>query len=229
MAKKSSSMMRGVTMSATMILFVGLLVLVALRWSRIEWSGLIWFAAFLATILIRSPYAAKSRGNAVTAARKGLDERILLVAMFGSAGVLPLLQLATGVFDFSAYPLDDAATAVGALLQIPYLALFWLSHADLGRNWSPGLEVRESHELVTNGIYARIRHPMYAAIWISSLAQPLLIHNWIAGFLVIPAFAAMWFVRVPQEEAMMSETFGAAYDAYCRHTGRIFPRGREHA
>ncbi|MGC4251382.1 MAG: isoprenylcysteine carboxylmethyltransferase family protein [Sphingobium sp.] len=59
------------------------------------------------------------------------------------------------------------------------------------------------------GIYARIRHPMYAAIWISTLAQPLLIHNWIAGALVVPAFTAMWFLRTPREEVMMRERFGA--------------------
>ena len=98
------------------------------------------------------------------------------------------------------------------------------SHADLGRNWSPGLEVRDAHELVTTGIYDRIRHPMYAAIWISALTQPLLIHNWIAGFLVIPAFAAMWFIRVPNEEAMMRARFGEAWDAYCARAGRLLPR-----
>jgi protein-S-isoprenylcysteine O-methyltransferase Ste14 len=34
----------------------------------------------------------------------------------------------------------------------------------------------------------------------------------------------MWFIRVPQEEAMMRETFGKAYDDYCRRAGRLFPR-----
>ena len=112
----------------------------------------------------------------------------------------------------------------GALLQVPCLWLFWRSHADLGRNWSPGLEVREDHSLITRGVYARIRHPMYAAIWISVLAQPLLIQNWIAGFLVAPAFAAMWFIRVPKEEAMMRLQFGKAWEAYCVRAGRLLPR-----
>lgn len=227
MSEQNNSMMNGVTMTATMLLFAGLVILAALRWSRIEWGAVVWFAAFVATILIRSPYAAKNRSNAVTTAHKGADEKVLITAMFFTAGILPLLQLGTGVFDFAGYRLDDRITAIGAVLQIPYLVVFWRSHADLGRNWSPGLEVRESHELVTNGIYARIRHPMYAAIWISALAQPLLVHNWIAGFLVVPAFVAMWFIRVPQEEAMMRQTFGDAYDAYCMRTGRLFPRGKE--
>lgn len=61
---------------------------------------------------------------------------------------------------------------------------------------------------------------MFAAM----MAQPLLIRNWIAGFLVIPAFAAMWFIRVPNEKAMMRARFGGAWDACCARAGRLFPR-----
>ncbi len=53
--------------------------------------------------------------------------------------------------------------------------------------------------------------------------QPLLIHNWIAGFLALPAFAALCVVRVPIEEALLRERFGAAYTAYDFHTRRILP------
>ncbi|NJK48036.1 histidine phosphatase family protein [Candidatus Gracilibacteria bacterium] len=37
--------------------------------------------------------------------------------------------------------------------------LFWRSHRDLGNNWSPTLEVRKGHTLITQGIYQYIRHP----------------------------------------------------------------------
>ncbi|MCC7267319.1 MAG: hypothetical protein IT546_08265 [Caulobacteraceae bacterium] len=50
-----------------------------------------------------------------------------------------------------------------------------------------------------------------------------MIHNWIGGFAVIPAFAAMWFIRVPREEAMMRQRFGAAWDAYVARSGRLAP------
>lgn len=79
---------------------------------------------------------------------------------------------------------------------------------------------------MTNGVHARVRHPMYAAIWISALAQPLLIRNWIAGLLVVPAFAAMWFIRVPNEEAMMRMRFGVACDDIADALGVFCPTGR---
>ena len=143
--------------------------------------------------------------------------------MFLAMMVLPLAHLSFGVFSFADYRLPASATALGAVLQLGYLWLFWRSHADLGRNWSPGLELRGDHELITQGVYARMRHPMYAAIWLGAIGQALLLHNWIAGLLVVPTFAAMYVLRVPKEEAMMRARFGAAYDDYASNVGRIWP------
>jgi protein-S-isoprenylcysteine O-methyltransferase Ste14 len=219
-----SSMMKNAIFAVTLLLSLALAGLAVMRWRENGWGALVWLIAFVAMFLIRAPYGAGSRANRIVNAEKGTGEKLLLVSMFATMMVLPLLHLSTGLFAFADYKLDESASAAGTLLQIPFLFLFWRSHADLGRNWSPGLEVREKHELVTRGVYARIRHPMYAAIWLSALAQPLLLHNWIAGFLVLPAFAAMWFIRVPREEAMMREAFGAAYDDYCSNTGRLLPK-----
>jgi protein-S-isoprenylcysteine O-methyltransferase Ste14 len=218
------SIMRSSVFIVTLGLAVVLCALAAMNWRENGWGALMWLLSFAATCIIRAPYGARNQANTITESRKAVSEKVLLTGMFGTAMVLPLVHLATGLFAFADYRLDDNATVVGTVLLLPYIVLFWRSHADLGRNWSPGLEVRDRHELVTRGVYARIRHPMYAAIWLSSLAQPLLIHNWIAGFLVVPAFAAMWFIRVPQEEAMMRDAFGEAYEEYCCRTGRLFPR-----
>jgi protein-S-isoprenylcysteine O-methyltransferase Ste14 len=218
------SLMRSSVFTVTLAFAVVLWALAAMHWRVNGWGAIVWLLSFAATCVIRTPYGARNQANTIALSRKDTSEKVLLIGMFGTAMVLPLIHLATGLFAFADYRLGDSATIVGALLLVPYLILFWRSHADLGRNWSPGLEVRDRHELISRGIYARIRHPMYAAIWLSSLAQPLLIHNWIAGFLVVPAFAAMWLIRVPQEEAMMRDAFGEAYVNYCRRTGRLFPR-----
>ena len=212
-----------VTIVIGVALLVAALVMSTLRWRESGWGALVWLASYVGMFAIRTPHSIRNRANVIVNARKGLDERLLLIGMFAAMMMLPLLHLATGVFAFADYTLPNWTTWIGAVLQVPFLWLFWRSHADLGRNWSPGLELREDHQLVTEGVYRYIRHPMYAAIWIAALTQPLLIHNWIAGALIIPAFAAMWFLRIPSEEAMMRAQFGGAYDLYCQHTGRLFP------
>jgi len=220
----SRSILKSAPAIGTIALAVALVVLVALRIEQLHWAELVWLATLVSQVAIRIPYSRQAQRNVIVGARRGTGETLLLLGMFGTMMVLPLVQFATGLFDFAAYPLPLWSTIIGAAFQPLFLWIFWRSHADLGRNWSPSLELRENHGLVTNGVYARIRHPMYAAIWLAALTQPLLIHNWVAGALVIPAFAAMWLIRTPQEEAMMRSHFGAAYDAYVARTGRLFPK-----
>jgi protein-S-isoprenylcysteine O-methyltransferase Ste14 len=185
---------------------------------------LVWLAGFVATFAIRMPHVRANKDNAITANRHDLSERILLPGMFFALLVLPLAAITTPFLDFADYQLPVWAVWAALPLQGAYVWLFWRSHADLGRNWSPGLEVREGHQIVETGVYARIRHPMYAAIWLGALAQPLLIQNWLGGGFILIAFTAMYLIRVPREEAMLIDRFGEAYRAYIARTGRIWPK-----
>jgi protein-S-isoprenylcysteine O-methyltransferase Ste14 len=99
-----------------------------------------------------------------------------------------------------------------------------MAHRDLGRHWSPTLEVAQDHVLVTDGIYARFRHPIYVSLILWAAAQPLLLQNGVAGWGGAVAAALMWLVRVPREERMMLEVFGDAYREYMARTGRVIPR-----
>lgn len=65
---------------------------------------------------------------------------------------------------------------------------------------------------------------MYASQWLWSVAQPLLLQNWIAGWVGPLLFLPLYVLRVPREERMMLEQFGEAYRAYVSRTGRVFPR-----
>ena len=64
---------------------------------------------------------------------------------------------------------------------------------------------------------------MYASIWLFALAQPLLVHNWLAGAFGVAAFAALYLLRVGREEALMLEAFGDEYRTYMSRTGRLWP------
>lgn len=189
---------------------------------------MVWFkGAFLlgivAQIVIRMPYNRQRQQTAVTTDRVSGQEKVLLGLLFVSL-VVPLIYSFTDWLAFADYRLPLWAGIVGVLLLILSLWLFWRAHADLGRNWSPSLQIMESHTLITKGIYQSIRHPMYASQWVFVIAQLLLLPNWIAGPATLLVFAPFYFLRVPQEEQMMTEQFGAAYRAYMAKTGRVLPR-----
>jgi protein-S-isoprenylcysteine O-methyltransferase Ste14 len=56
--------------------------------------------------------------------------------------------------------------------------------------------------------------------------EPHLLENWLAGWSVLVAFAALYFVRTPREEQMMCEAFGDEYREYMQRTGRLWPKFR---
>lgn len=85
------------------------------------------------------------------------------------------------------------------------------------------MERHAAHQLVTNGVHAGIRHPMYAAIWLLAAAQAMLIGNWIFGPAALLAFAPMYARRMRTEEALTAERFRPAWTGYAQRTGRVLP------
>jgi protein-S-isoprenylcysteine O-methyltransferase Ste14 len=145
-------------------------------------------------IAIRAPYEKQSKGIAVAESRRGgLETRLLVLMGFGFL-LLPIAAM-TPLLAFAEYELHPAAFAAGGVCMLTGLWLFHRSHADLGRNWSVTLELREGHRIVEHGVYRHIRHPMYTAIFLYGIAQALLQPNWLSGPSCFAAFHAD--VRVP--------------------------------
>lgn len=185
---------------------------------------LIYFAAIVVEMIIRAPIDRARRRNKIVADQVSRQERLLLILLVVGMGLLPLLYAVSPWLTFANYDLPDWAGWLGVAFLAGALLVFWKAHQDLGRNWSPSLQIREGHELITNGLYRYIRHPMYASQMLWIIAQPLLLQNWIAGVLGALAFLPIYFTRVSIEEQMMLQQFGEPYRAYLARTGRVLPR-----
>lgn len=111
-------------------------------------------------------------------------------------------------------------------------ALVWSLHLRRGvagdlpfRTLAGVAELRGETQLVTEGIYARIRHPRYVQIALALLGFALLA-NYLAAYLAA-GLTALWVrLLVPVEERELRERFGAAYDEYAARVPRFFPRRR---
>ena len=185
--------------------------------------NIVFLAGFVVYTGIRHVYAGQLKAEKSVVHRiDGLEKGLLAFVTLGSL-LLPVLYLFTPWLRFADYRLPAFVPWAGAVVMLVSLWLFWRSHADLGRQWSISLEVREDHRLITHGVYRSIRHPMYLAIWLWSLAQVLLLENWLAGASALVSFAPLYFLRTPREERLMCETFGEEYREYMGRTGRILP------
>jgi len=179
-------------------------------------------AATAVMIAIRAPHGRESRRVKVIKSHKTpLESVILILAWTGF--FIPLIWISSPAFSFAEYPLRIGPLISGIVCFVIGLWLFYRSHADLGANWSVTLEVRDRHRLITQGIYRRVRHPMYTALLLYGIAHALVIPNWVAGPSNLVAFAVLFALRVRAEERMMREQFGDEYTAYMARTKRLVP------
>jgi protein-S-isoprenylcysteine O-methyltransferase Ste14 len=179
-------------------------------------------AGTVVLMAIRAPHGHRSRSVKVaTSYKTPLETGLLVLAWVGF--FLPLIWVASPASSFAEYALGTGPLVAGVMCLVIGLWLFYRSHADLGTNWSITLEVREQHRLITQGVYRRIRHPMYLALALYSIGQSLVIPNWVAGPANLVAFAILCALRVRAEERMMVEEFGDEYAAYSARTKRLIP------
>jgi protein-S-isoprenylcysteine O-methyltransferase Ste14 len=112
----------------------------------------------------------------------------------------------------------------GAALIVFEGWIFWRVKRDLGGARLVGAtELSGGGELAANGIYARIRHPRYAASFLALAGACLL-----AGTRTLWIITALWTLlisaAIAMEERELRSRFGAAYSDYCRRVPRFFPR-----
>jgi protein-S-isoprenylcysteine O-methyltransferase Ste14 len=88
--------------------------------------------------------------------------------------------------------------------------------------WSAVLILRKvpRGELITNGPYALVKHPLYTGV--ALLVLPwigFLINTWLGAAIGIVLYVGSR-IFAPAEEAVLSETFGPAWDEY-RNTVKV--------
>lgn len=125
--------------------------------------------------------------------------------------------------DIYAFTLPTWLRWTGFGLGLLSVAFWTWTQIHLDTQWSAQLQLRKEHRLITSGPYARIRHPLYSAMFSWGIALALLNANWIFVALAILMIAGI-LVHIPREEKLMLEAFGDEYQAYIRRTGKYFPK-----
>jgi len=115
---------------------------------------------------------------------------------------------------------------MGGVLGLAIVPLTYSVFRAIGRNISETVLTKETHELVTDGPYRWVRHPLYTVGSLLLTAISLLTANWFIGLMTLLAIVMIALVVIPREEANLIETFGDAYRTYKKRTGRLLPRLR---
>jgi protein-S-isoprenylcysteine O-methyltransferase Ste14 len=106
--------------------------------------------------------------------------------------------------------------------------IFWAVGLWLGVQGSRGfakagtniIPFTESTTLVTEGVFAISRNPMYTGFILALVGTAVLMNGWIAWLVIVPFIAIIRSYFIKNEERLMTETFGDAYVAYCASVRR---------
>ena len=127
--------------------------------AKFVWLG------FMACLVSATPSAATALaqdGGALLGA--GLARICPARRSLAGLGIVPFIYVTTVFPRFANYPFMPALAYLGIAVDRDCLWLFYRTHHDFGANWSVSLDLRERHTLVTTGVYALIRHPMYRVL-----------------------------------------------------------------
>ena len=107
----------------------------------------------------------------------------------------------------------------GVLLCVAGLFLMFLSLVSFGRSFRVGIDQDHPDKLVTTGIFAFSRNPIYVAFGFVLRGQFLVFSNWI---LLVYLVAAIWLFhrQVSREEEYLRNHYGQQYSEYCDRVPR---------
>ncbi|HEY3921178.1 MAG TPA: isoprenylcysteine carboxylmethyltransferase family protein [Gaiellaceae bacterium] len=109
----------------------------------------------------------------------------------------------------------------GGALELAAIAIFAVSRLTLGRSFTPLPKPRDRGTLSTTGIYAQVRHPVYAALIVGGVGLALH-HSWLV-FAPTAVIAVVFWLKSLREEAWLVTRY-PGYEDYRRSTRyRFFP------
>jgi protein-S-isoprenylcysteine O-methyltransferase Ste14 len=108
----------------------------------------------------------------------------------------------------------DWRRSLGTVLLIAGVAGIALARYQLGRSFAIKAE---AHQLVTHGVYSKIRNPIYLFGTVLIAGFVLLIHRPML-WLIVPAVIIVQTLRAHREARVLEAAFGDAYREYRRKT-----------
>jgi protein-S-isoprenylcysteine O-methyltransferase Ste14 len=124
---------------------------------------------------------------------------------------------------WAAGPLPYAVRLAAAVVAVGCYGLSLHCWWRLGRSWSLAVVPGQKSELVTEGVYRWIRHPIYSLNVLLALASAVVLPT--APMVALAGLHLLVMNRkAGHEERHLVQRFGPSYAAYCRRVGRFWPR-----
>jgi protein-S-isoprenylcysteine O-methyltransferase Ste14 len=177
------------------------------------------YIAALTMVLLLGMVLARSlmmQRNGIRAIHFGeIDKKDFLIMPFA---VFLFYTIFSAAFDWSRISKQEffqsgLSAWIGVLFCLAGLLLLLWSLISFGSSFRVGIDTDQPDKLITTGVFAHSRNPIYVAFWLILLGQFLIFPNWI---LLVYLIAATWLFhrQVLREEEYLRSHYGIEYADY---------------
>ncbi|MDE2493274.1 MAG: isoprenylcysteine carboxylmethyltransferase family protein [Alphaproteobacteria bacterium] len=153
--------------------------------------------------------------------RREIGLRLALALCVVVALRIPAVRSALREAWFAAGETSPPVNLAGVVLCAFGVGLAIVARTYLGRNWGMPMSRKENPELVTNGPYAVVRHPIYTGILLAMLGSAMGDGVfWLVPFVLGGAY---FLYSARREEKLMIAQFPERYPAYKKRTKMLLP------
>ncbi|MDP9188526.1 MAG: isoprenylcysteine carboxylmethyltransferase family protein [Actinomycetota bacterium] len=176
---------------------------------------------------VRVAVALKTTGSSgISSLRVAPTAELVGGGMFALATVLGAANPALALAD--AIPIWDeldttAAHAAGTILCLAGILGTFVAQMAMGSSWRIGVDPSERTELVTGGIFASMRNPIYTFMIVTWTGFALLVPTWVALAAGVLLVAGIQIQVRAVEEPHMIRTHGETYLEWACRVGRFVP------
>jgi protein-S-isoprenylcysteine O-methyltransferase Ste14 len=129
-------------------------------------------------------------------------------------------------FNFSAVSTQEifhseVISWIGVFVCLAGLLFLFLSLVSFGKSFRVGIDTEHPAKLITTGVFAVSRNPIYVAFAFILLGQFLIFPNWIL-LVYMGAAIGLFHRQVLREEDYLKEHYGKEYSEYCNRVRRYF-------
>ena len=151
------------------------------------------------------------------------DDRTALLYLTWLPVGLITVAFGLSVAGWGAWPAQWPVFVLGIVVLGLGVGGRWWSHRTLGRFHQAVVTIQADHQLITDGPYRWVRHPMYAASALGILGVGLAFGTGPGLILVVGGTMPAIIRRIQVEERALSEALGTAFEDYARSRARLVP------
>ena len=111
---------------------------------------------------------------------------------------------------------------IGLFMTIAGVMFAIWARFTLGRNWSGVVTVKENHQLIRNGPYSFVRHPIYTGVTFAAFGTAVFVGD-IRSIILLVAVLSVFIHKIKIEEQFMTDQFGSEYTSYRQETKALIP------